>query len=279
MLRLGGPVFEECDSYEAMAKAHRKMGYRAAYCPVGELDSDKIAAARKAFEAEDVKIAETGGWSNLVTPDEDARKQSLEHVCRQLTIADEIGAGCCVTYLGSWDGDTQFGPHPANLAQEGFDLAVEIVRKVVDTAAPKRAKFALEMMQLVLPDSVDTYVDLIKAVDRDKFGVHMDPVNMIVSPRLYYSNGDMITECFERLGNHVVSCHAKDITLRGDLSLHMDEIRPGLGNLDYAAFLKGLAGMDEPAPLLLEHLATPEEYVDARDHIMGVGKEFGLSFE
>ena len=67
--------------------------------------------------------------------------------------------------------------------------------------------------------------------------------------------------------------------MRGDLALHIDEIRPGLGNLDYAEYLRGLAGMDDPAPLLLEHLATPEEYVAARDHIFGVGRSQGLAFE
>ena len=61
MLRLGGPIFKECDSYEEMAQAHRELGYRAAYCPVHELDADKIADARKAFEAADVQIADTCG--------------------------------------------------------------------------------------------------------------------------------------------------------------------------------------------------------------------------
>ncbi|HDZ21832.1 hypothetical protein LCGC14_0225610 [marine sediment metagenome] len=279
MLRLGGPIFEDCSSYEEMAQAHRTLGYRAAYCPVNELDSDKIADARKAFEAADVKIAETGAWVNLVTPNEEHRKANIEHTVKMLTIADEIGAGCCVTFIGSWDPDTAFGPHPSNLAPEGFDLAVETVRTVIDDAAPKRAKFSLEMMQLVLPDSVDTYVELIEAVDRPQFGVHMDPVNMIVSPRLYYSTGDMIRDCFARLGDKIVSCHAKDLTMRGDLALHIDEIRPGLGNLDYAAFLTGLSKMDEPAPLLLEHLASEEEYTQARQHIVSVGKGLGLSFE
>jgi len=262
-----------------MAQAHRKLGYRAAYCPVHELDRHRIADARKAFEAADVQIAEIGAWVSLVTPNEEHRKANIEHTVNMLTIADEIGAGCCVTFIGSWDPDTAFGPHPSNLAPEGFDLAVETVRKVIDEASPTHAKFSLEMMQLVLPDSVDTYVQLIEAVDRPQFGVHMDPVNMIVSPRLYYATGDLIRDCFERLGDRIVSCHAKDLTMRGDLALHIDEIRPGLGNLDYAAFLEGLSKMDEPAPLLLEHLAGEKEYTQAREHIFCVGKGLGLSFE
>ena len=87
----------------------------------------------------------------------------------------------------------------------------------------------------------------------------MGPANRIVSPRLYFANGDLIRGCFEPLGKHIVSCHAKDLSMRGDLALHIDEIRPGLGNLDYAAFLEGLSKMDEPAPLLLEQLASEGE--------------------
>jgi hypothetical protein len=62
--------------------------------------------------------------------------------------------------------------------------------------------------------------------------------------------------CFRQLSPWIVSCHAKDIRLRGELSLHLDEVRPGLGNMNYRVYLSELARMPTPAPLLLEHLKT-----------------------
>lgn len=46
-----------------------------------------------------------------------------------------------------------------------------------------------------IPYSADIYLDLIRAVDRKAFAVHLDPVNMITNPLLYYDNANLIKEC------------------------------------------------------------------------------------
>jgi sugar phosphate isomerase/epimerase len=102
-------------------------------------------------------------------------------------------------------------------------------------------------------------------------------VNIVCSPQRYYSTGKLIRECFEKLGPHLKSCHAKDILLDPRLTTHLDEVRPGLGGLDYAVFLKELSKMPD-TPLMLEHLKGAEEYRLAAEHVRGVAKEVGLSF-
>ena len=37
-------------------------------------------------------------------------------------------------------------------------------------------------MPYLLPDSPDSYLALLEAVDRERFAVHLDPVNMINTP-------------------------------------------------------------------------------------------------
>jgi sugar phosphate isomerase/epimerase len=121
------------------------------------------------------------------------------------------------------------------------------------------------------PDSAETYLQLLKAIDRNQFGVHLDPVNMITSPRDYFNNGKLIREMFSKLGPHIRSCHAKDITLRQDNYIpQLDELRPGLGNLDYVAYLQELARLPD-VPLMMEHLNSDQEYQLAADFIRGVG--------
>jgi sugar phosphate isomerase/epimerase len=142
---------------------------------------------------------------------------------------------------------------------------------------PKRAKFALEMMQYSLPDSVDNYVELIQAVDRPMFGAHFDPVNLIMTPRVYWNNGALIRECFDKLGQWVVSCHAKDITLHHRAALHLDEVQIGEGVLDYRTYLRELDRMPHEVPLMLEHLEGPA-YAVARDRIFAVGEAIGVEF-
>ena len=69
-VRLGGPVFDVPPDPEALALAHRKLGYRAAYCPdVGLNDKDRIRDIAAAFAKHDVVIAEVGRWCNLLDAD------------------------------------------------------------------------------------------------------------------------------------------------------------------------------------------------------------------
>jgi len=107
--------------------------------------------------------------------------------------------------------------------------------------------------------------------------VHLDQVNLVCSPQRYFASGKLIRECFEKLGPYMKSCHAKDIILSRKLTTHLDEIRPGLGGLDYAVFLTELSKLPG-VPLMLEHLKGAEEYRLAAEHIRSVAKKVGVSF-
>ncbi len=278
-VRLGGPVFVQTNDPVELARAHRKLGYRAGYCPGVSLeDKQRIKEIEKAFKEEDVVIAEVGAWVNIMDVNEEKRKQNLETVCRGLALADEVGALCCVDIAGSFNPERWDGPHPDNLSQKAFDITVENVRYILNSVKPKRSKFVLEMMPWVIPDSPDSFLELIKAIDHDGFGVHLDPVNLINSPRRYYENGKLLEECFQKLGKWIVSCHAKDTILTDQLTTHINEARPGTGNLDYRTYLRGLNSLPQNPPLLIEHLSTSEEYDLAREYIFSVGKEIGISF-
>lgn len=278
-VRLGGPIFVDTNDPYELARAHRRLGYRAAYCPGVTLeDKQRIKDIQEAFNKEDVVIAEVGTWVNIMDVNEEKRKQNLETVCKGLALADELGALCCVDIAGSFNPERWDGPHPDNVSQRAFDTTVENVRYILNSVKPKRAKFVLEMMPWVIPDSPDSFLELIRAINHDGFGVHLDPVNLINSPRRYYENGKLLEECFQKLGKWIVSCHAKDTILTNQLTTHINEARPGTGNLDYRTYLKGLNSLPQNPPLLIEHLSTAEEYDLAREYIFSIGKEIGISF-
>ncbi len=278
-VRLGAPVPISSDDPVELARAHRKLGYRAAFCPRVSLDDgQKIAEIEKAFKAEDVVIAEVGRWVNISDPDEEKRKKNLDTVCQGLALADAVGALCCVDTAGSRDPDNWVAPHPDNFSQKFFDLTVENIRYILDSVKPKRAKFVLEMMPWVFPDSPDSFLKLIQAVDDPGFAAHLDPANLINCPKRYYENSKLLEECFQKLGKWIVSCHAKDSLFTYELTTHIVEVRAGTGGMDYRTFLRGLEALPQDAPLLIEHLKTPEEYNLAKEYIFSVGKEIGISF-
>lgn len=278
-VRLGAPVFEKTNDPEALALAHRKLHYAAAYCPnVKTTDTDMIKAYAEAFAKQDVVIAEVGRWCNMMEADAAKRKVNMDNVTDGLALAEAIGARCCVNIAGSFNTESWFGPHPKNLSQDFFDAAVENARKVIDAVNPKRAKFGYEMMGWSYPDSVESYLKLLKAVDRDGFGVHLDPCNIINCPERFYRNTDLLNECFDKLGPHIVSCHAKDLTWDIEMNIHFREICPGKGALDYSTYLKRLATLPQQPPLMAEHLADAEAYDAARKYLLGLGKEIGIDF-
>jgi sugar phosphate isomerase/epimerase len=273
-MRLGGPLFEPYSDPYGWVTALKRLDYRAAYCPEltgGHKPKDFASAARAA----DIVIAEVGVWNNPLSRDDAARKEAIRLCQAKLALADEIGAACCVNIAGSrgskWD-----GPHPDDLTPETFALIVDTVRVIIDAVKPKRTFYTLETMPWMYPDSTESYLRLVNAIDRSSFAVHFDPVNLICSPQRYYSNAALIGEFIAVLGPRIKSVHAKDIILRDHLTTHLDEVRPGLGALNYRNLLRELNHLDANLPLMVEHLPGEDEYRQATAYIRSVAAEIDV---
>jgi sugar phosphate isomerase/epimerase len=278
-IRLGGPIFSDSQDPEELAREHRHLGYSAAYCPNAVVtDTDRIRAIQTAFAAQNVVIAEVGAWKNMLDPDPAKRRENQAYVTERCALAEAVGARCCVDIAGSYNPTVWYGPDPRNLSEEFFDATVENCRRILDTVKPKRTKFTIEMMGWNLPDGPDSYLRLIKAVDRPAFGVHLDVCNGVNCPARFYDNKSFIKECFDKLGPWIVSCHAKDLQWITELNVHFLEVVPGRGQIDYATYLTQLSRLPQDAPLMLEHLKTPAEYDEGRRFIQKTAGQLGLRF-
>ncbi len=276
-VRLGAPVPGRFQDPVEWVKAVKSLRYSAAYCPVQPgAASDMIKAFRTEAGKNNIIIAEAGVWNNMLDPDENKRKENIRKNIETLVLADEIGAKCCVNISGA-RGEIWDGPYPGNYAKETFDMIVETVRKIIDEVKPANTFFTLEPMPYMLPDSPDTYLQLIRAVDRKQFAAHLDPVNMISSPQIFYNNAAFIRDCFKKLGPYLKSIHAKDITIMPELTVHLEERRPGLGSLDYGVFLKETSRMKD-IPFMLEHLESHEEYLLAAKYVRETGAKNSITF-
>lgn len=278
-LLLGGPLFLKSDDPRELAREARRLGYNTANCPrATPQDAARLKAIEAAFAAEKVILAEVGVWVNLLDASEAKRKENMQKVIDGLAVADAVGARCCVDIAGSFHDKVWYGPHPRNVSREFFDAAVENARRIIDAVKPKRARFAYEMMGWNLPDSPDSYLRLLKAIDRPAFGVHIDICNGINSPERFYNNAAFTRECFRKLGRHIVSCHAKDLDWVPEMNVHFVEVIPGRGQIDYRPYLQGLAALPAPVPLMLEHLKGAAEYEEGANYIRKVATNLGLRF-
>lgn len=267
-MRLGGFFDEKFQNPEEWITILQTYGYKAAYCPFrpapgSSMPSDSVIAEyRRAAEQADIVIAEVGAWGrNYLADNETERKLAIEETSALLDMSEKFNARCVVNSAG-------WCSNPAdNFTEYTFEYIVEMVRKIIDPVKPKNTFFTLELVPAVYPNSIQSYLDLIKAVDRKEFGVHLDPVNIIDNPFKYYRNKEFLKECFKKLGNRIKSCHAKDVILEKGMVVHLSEIRPGLGILDYQTFIEEANKVDMEMPIMLEHLETNEEYRLAAEYV------------
>ena len=275
MVRLGGPVFistgPEPDP-EALVRVHRTKGFRAAYAPPVRLEQrDLVRDIRRAFEAADIVMAEVGYWKNPLHLDAQEARTARQEMLDALALAEELGALCMVCNLGSFVADTVRFHSERNFSDDAFDAAVETARFLIDAVKPTRAFFTYEMFPFNVNDHPEGVLRLIRAVDRGRFGAHMDLVNLVNCPRAYYDSGAIIRRCTELFGDRIVSAHAKDVILEmPSISVLLREVPPGEGNLDYAAYLRCLNELPRDVPLMMEHMKSENEYDRAAAYIRSV---------
>lgn len=274
-MRLGCPLPGDLDQALALG---RQLGLGAVYlqeqwCP----DEATARTVGEAIRAQGFVVAEVGAWCNPLDPDPTARAAAHARCVRLLGIAEAAGARCCVNIVGSrsasWD-----GPAAADLAADALACAVASVRAIVDAVRPTRTVYTLETMPWMIPDSPESYRELLEAIDRPSVAVHYDPVNLVNTPRRYFQQELVIDRFIDLLGPRIRSVHCKDVRLLPGLPVHLAECRPGTGALDHARLLTRLARLDPDLPVMLEHLPSHAEYLAGVAHLQQVAAGAGLAF-
>lgn len=237
-----------------------ELGCRSVVFPVDyTCDKKVITEYVEAAKKYDLTIAEVGVWCSPISSNLEKREAAMERCIEQLKLADQIGAKCCVNVVGSL-GERWDGAYRENFSQELWDIVVKSIQDIIDAVNPQNTYYAIEPMPWMIPMDPDQYVKLIKDVDRERFGVHMDIVNWITSPQKYFFNEEFIEECFEKLGDQIKSCHIKDISLQEEFTWNLKEVACGKGilNLEKYAELANKASIN--MPMIIEHLTDDEEY-------------------
>ena len=276
-MRLGGSVMKPYNSPKEWLAQVKELGYSAVVFPV---DSTASAATIRDYAQccrdNDLLIGEVGAWRNVMSIDPKERETNLDWNIRQLELAETVGANCCVNISGSfaeyWD-----GYHPDLDTKETWDLVVSNTQRIIDAVKPTHTAYSLEPMPWMVPESPEQYLQLMKDVDRPAFKVHLDYCNMLNSIERYRHASEFITHCFELLGPHIVSIHAKDaLIVQGGLPIVINEVIPGAGSLDLSLVTKLAHGLGDDIPVFVEHLDTHEQYMQAANVMREAAKKAGV---
>ena len=269
-MRLGTSSPLAHGSAEEWAKNQVALGCRAVVFPLSSDDpEEKINEYVNAAKSHDLLIAEVGIWRNAMSPDPEERKKQRDYCVRELQLADRIGARCAVNVAGAvgsrWDGH-----YKENFTKETRKQIVEMVREIIDRAEITNTYFTLEPMPWMVPTGPEDYVRLIEEVDRDRFAVHMDIINMTNSLERYYEAEAFVDRCAELLGSRIRSCHIKDVHLKEEYTFQLQECAPGEGEYPLRYYAQKMSGIDPDMPVILEHLNTDEEYIRYMNYLKEV---------
>ena len=277
-MRLGGPIFRETKDPAEAVDLHRKLGFGAAFATYIE-DETKRNEFVAAFSEADIVLAEYGSYCiNILDTDPTVREANIQEIMTNLRRADEMGVRCCVVHGGSVETGGWGAAHPDNFSQKSFDDTVAIVQRILDEVQPSTTRLGMETESYLLPDSPQEYLKIIKAVDREAFAVHLDPINITSSPRRFFFSGDFIRECFDVLGPYIVSCHAKDTNIVDHASVQITETFVGDGKIDYDVYLTEIEKLKSAPTLMIEHL-NEAQLKQGLEFLFNKAELLGITFE
>lgn len=260
-MRLGTSSPLKHDTPEEWADKQVKLGCTAVVFPVQSNEPEqKIISYKEAAEKAGLTIAEIGIWRNALASDPAERKANMDYCVEQLRLADFLNARCAVNVAGAF-GPVWDGGYRANFSDEAWKQTVLMVQNIIDRADVKNTFFTLEPMPWMIPTGPKEYIRLIEDVDRDRFAVHMDIINMINSAQRYFHAEEFVDECADILGDRIRSCHIKDVHLNNCYTLRLEECGPGDGEFPLRHYVSRMNEIDPEMPIILEHLNSDEDYI------------------
>ena len=264
-MRLGGSIMKPYASPKEWLAHVKEPGYS---CVIFPVDSGAPKQVQRDYAQccrdNDLLIGEVGVWRNVMARDPAEREKNITYAIRQMELAEEVGANCCVNISGS-PGELWDGYHPSLDTREVYEDVIATTRRIIDAVQPRKTCYSLEPMPWMVPESPEQYLQLLQDMDRSgAFKVHLDYCNMINSLDRYRHASEFITKCFTLLGEHIVSVHAKDVAITdGYLPICIGEMPPGEGSIDLQQVVRLAHDLGGDTPVFVEHLPDHEAYVKA----------------
>lgn len=247
-----------------------ELGCRSVVFPVDHTADDALIDEYVAeAKSHDLLIAEVGIWRNAISDDPAEAQKNLEYSINQLKLAERVGARCCVNVAGAIGGPRWDGGYAENFSTRAWDKTVKMIQDIIDAVNPVNTYFSIEPMPWMIPTSPQEYLKLMKDVNRDRFAVHLDIINMINCPQRYFFSEDFLQECFDVLGPYIKSCHLKDIQLLDGFTFQLRECACGEGSFNFRKYMDMATALDPDMPMIIEHLKDDAAYEESMKLVLG----------
>lgn len=261
----------------------REFGFAGAaffvFEPPEEISTKRAREIGQLAADEGIDMVEYGQYlATLVHPDPGVRRENIATLRDACRVAKALGCPAVITGAGSLAPNNQWAPHPDNRKPETIDRLIDSLSEVVEGAEQEGIILALECHVLTPLYDAKTTRDVLEAVGSPSLKVHLDPVNWITFDTVY-DNGSAIAEMFATVGpGHIYGAHSKGVRVEDQLITHISETYTGAPDdlIDQATVLRELAKLPGEPYLVIEHL-TIEQMPNARDHLLRIAGEMGVS--
>ena len=255
------------------------------------LNSATARKIRETFRDHDLPICCVSAYNNIVNPDLDKRKASLERLKATLRIARELGTPYVISETGTFATESDWVHHPKNKTEEGYEICRDIIADLAQEAYDHGAVFLVETYVNNVIGSVNETLRLFAEVDSPGLGLLMDPTNYFEDHNIDDMDNEL-HRVFNALERTIHIAHAKDVMRSVDESEKHADIdaaeshtfrgvgkvelpAPGLGSLNYDLYLKRLSRLHPNIPIIIEHL-DEADVPRAKKFLDGKLRDLGL---
>lgn len=186
----------------------------------------------------------TEGPVTLGLVPEQYRQERIAALKSWADFATWIGAPAIITHCGFI---------PENMTDPEYPIVVDAIREVAEYCNEKGIGFWFETGQ-------ETPIVLLRTIQRigtPNLGINLDPANLIL-----YGKGNPI-DALDTIGAYVSNIHVKDGLYPTDGEQLGEEVRPGLGKVDFPNFIKKLQEIGFTGEYIIEReISGPEQTAD-----------------
>ena len=235
-------------------------------------------AAFRRFKAEEgLDLAQFAITYNecLFHPDKSVRERVTAKINRGTEIAAQLDAQAFLLRPGSLNPDGPWTPHRDNHRPEHVETLVETLRPMASKAEAEGVILAMETHALSIMDPPVKCRGIIEAVGSPNLRLILDAVNHFQSLQQVYNSSAWVNHIFDTLGPLSPVAHIKDLKVSNGLVMHIDQVVPGLGELDLALVLQRFDALYPNGYGLIEHL-TLEQIPQAVANVRRIAAESGV---
>ena len=237
-------------------------------------DSD-IRELRTALKENNAVFFEVVGYRHLVHPDASRRQKELAILAKCIEAADKIGCPMVGTVTGCCDPNSYINVHPDNWSEKTWKMTVDSVKQVLRDTSGMKAAIGIEAQITTNVGRPKDHKRLMDDVGDPRCAVNLDPVNMM-SLDTYFHSTELLTECFDLLGERILGAHSKDSYIVPDeQTVILREVCTGRGVMDYETYLVRLSRMKWPRTLHPEHVPE-DQLIEAAAHIRKIAAKVGV---